>query len=106
MSFSTGLLQAVTSSDRIEPIQTDSVDVSQSGLNFDSMVKRSFESISAKDDQFKDMINQLSNAKFTGDPEKLYQLQNALGEYSNYVSLVSTLVRKGVSTIETLEKSQ
>ncbi|MFT8211956.1 MAG: type III secretion system inner rod subunit SctI [Symbiopectobacterium sp.] len=36
----------------------------------------------------------------------MLQLQSYLGEYSNYVSLISTLARKGVATIETLEKAQ
>jgi len=40
------------------------------------------------------------------NPDSLLEWQNDLGEYNNYISLVSALTRKTVSTIETLEKSQ
>lgn len=75
--------------------------------NFNNLVSSTFNKISETDTQFKNVINTLSQSPhFTSDPQKLLMLQSYIGEYSNYVSLVSTLARKGVSTIETLEKSQ
>lgn len=74
---------------------------------FNNLVASTFNKISDTDMQFKDVINTLSHSpQFTSDPKKLLMLQNYIGEYSNYVSLVSTLARKGVGTIETLGKSQ
>ncbi|EMY3602393.1 type III secretion system inner rod subunit SctI [Klebsiella aerogenes] len=75
--------------------------------NFNNLVSSTFNKISETDNQLKNVINTLSQSPlFTSDPQKLLMLQSYLGEYCNYVSLVSTLARKGVSTIETLEKSQ
>lgn len=74
---------------------------------FSTFVSNTFNQMSETDEQFKQAINAISNSpQFTSNPEGLLQLQSYLGEYSNYVSLISTLVRKGVSTIETLEKAQ
>ncbi|CCP02137.1 Protein PrgJ [Erwinia amylovora Ea644] len=74
---------------------------------FNNLVSNTFNKISETDLEFKNMINTLSQSpEFTSDPQKLLMLQNYIGEYSNYVSLVSTLARKGVGTIETLVKSQ
>jgi len=85
----------------------DNVSVTVHDQNFNNMVSSTFNKISETDAQFKNVINTLSQSPhFTSDPQKLLMLQNYIGEYSNYVSLVSTLARKGVSTIETLEKSQ
>ncbi|KML20831.1 type III secretion system protein [Leclercia adecarboxylata] len=75
--------------------------------NFNHLISSTFNKISETDTQFKNVINTLSQSPhFTSDPQKLLMLQSYIGEYSNYVSLVSTLSRKGVSIIETLEKSQ
>lgn len=75
--------------------------------NFTNLVSKEFNKVSESNEQYKDVINNLSQSpRFTSDPEKLLMLQNYIGEYTNYVSLVSTLARKAVSTIETLEKSQ
>lgn len=74
---------------------------------FSMLVSNTFRQMSETDEQFKQAINTLSNSPlFSSSPVALLQLQNYLGEYSNYVSLISTLARKGVSTIETLEKAQ
>ncbi len=74
---------------------------------FSMLVSNTFKQMSETDEQFKLAINTLSNSPhFTSNPEALLQLQSYLGEYSNYVSLISTLARKGVSAIETLEKAQ
>ncbi len=74
---------------------------------FSTLVSTTFKQMGETDEQFKQVINALSNSpRFSSSPEALLQLQSYLGEYSNYVSLISTLARKGVSTIETLEKAQ
>lgn len=85
----------------------ESVSVSVHDQNFNNLVSSTFTKISETDEEFKNVINTLSSsAHFNSDPQKLVMLQNYIGEYTNYVSLVSTLARKAVSTIETLEKSQ
>lgn len=85
----------------------DNLSVSVHNQSFNNLVSSSFMQVNETDAQFKNVINTLSQSPhFTSDPDKLQMLQNYLGEYSNYVSLVSTLARKAVSTIETLEKSQ
>lgn len=74
---------------------------------FSMLVSTTFKQMGETDEQFKQAINALSNSPaFSSNPEALLQLQSYLGEYSNYVSLISTLARKGVSAIETLEKAQ
>ncbi|HIE5387473.1 TPA: type III secretion system inner rod subunit SctI [Enterobacter cancerogenus] len=89
----------------INPEDTTSVTVHDQYFN--NLVASTFNKISDTDMQFKNVINTLSQSpQFTSDPQKLLMLQSYIGEYSNYVSLVSTLARKGVSTIETLGKSQ
>lgn len=75
--------------------------------NFNNLVSSSFNKLSETNLEFKNVINTLSQSpEFTSDPQKLLMLQNYIGEYSNYISLVSTLARKGVGAIETLVKSQ
>jgi len=75
--------------------------------NFDDMVLNTFKKVSQTDTQFKNAIDSMSHAaNFDSNPQRLIELQQYIGEYTNYVSLVSALARKGVSTIETLEKSQ
>lgn len=85
----------------------DSVSTTVHDHNFNNLVSSTFTKISETDSEFKNVINILSSsAHFNSDPQKLLMLQNYIGEYTNYVSMVSALARKGVSTIETLEKSQ
>lgn len=85
----------------------DNLSVSVHDNNFNNLVSSTFIKVSETDAKFKNVINTLSQSPhYTSNPEKLQLLQNYLGEYSNYVSLVTTLARKVVSTIETLEKSQ
>ncbi|CAK8744321.1 hypothetical protein SODG_007413 [Sodalis praecaptivus] len=60
------------------------------------LVSSTFKQLSEQDLDFKQMINALSSSpETTSNPEKLSQLQSLIGEYSNYVSLVSTLAKKG-----------
>ncbi|EDR9399009.1 type III secretion system protein [Salmonella enterica subsp. enterica] len=83
----------------------DNLSVNVYDRNFHSFVAATFDKLSTDDLDYKKMINSLNMPESTSNPENLFKLQAFLGEYSNYVSLVSTLARKGVSTIETLEKS-
>ncbi|GKW40827.1 type III secretion system inner rod subunit SctI [Pectobacterium parvum] len=103
-------VEALLSLTRLAPktsIQEDHSSIRVHDQNFNNLVSSTFNKISETDMQFKDVINILSQSpEYTSDPQKLLTLQSYIGEYSNYVSLVSTLVRKGVSTIETLEKAQ
>ncbi|EKC7685917.1 type III secretion system inner rod subunit SctI [Salmonella enterica] len=82
-----------------------SVDIDSYEGNFNNFVSEAFNKLSKADLEYKENINILNSPLMTSNPKFLFQLQKYLGEYSNYVSLVSTLARKGVSTIETLEKS-
>jgi len=85
----------------------DNTSVAVHDQYFNNLVASTFNKISDTDMQFKNVINTLSQSpQFTSDPQKLLMLQTYIGEYSNYVSLVSALARKGVSTIETLGKAQ
>ncbi|MBN3264698.1 type III secretion system inner rod subunit SctI [Pectobacterium brasiliense] len=75
--------------------------------NFNNLVSSTFEKTSKKDIELQNIINILSQSpEYTSNPQTLSTLQFFIAEYSNYVSLVSTLARKGVSTIETLVKAQ
>ncbi|HFT1247468.1 TPA: type III secretion system inner rod subunit SctI [Escherichia coli] len=103
-------LEALTALTKLTPSSATSennLSIVVHDQNFNNLVSSAFNKISETDVQFKNVINELSQSpRFTSAPQKLLMLQSYLGEYSNYVSLVSTLARKGVSTIETLEKSQ
>lgn len=105
MSYSIDALSSLTKLTPTTPPDADSISVHEA--DFNSLVSNAFTKISETSTQYKDVINSLSNsASATSDPKSLLMLQGYLGEYSNYISLVSTLARKGVATIETLEKSQ
>lgn len=107
MSLPTQALSSLTKLTPYTAEPEDNLSVSVHDQNFNNLVSSSFKKISETDMQYKDVINTLSQSpQFTSDPQALLMLQSYIGEYSNYVSLVSTIARKGVSTIETLEKSQ
>lgn len=102
--------QAISALTQLSPQDSEGGDNSATqifGHDFNAFVANAFQQFSETDVQYKQVINALSNSpEFTSNPGTLLQLQLYLGEYSNYVSLVSTLARRGVSTVETLEKSQ
>lgn len=107
MSHSIEALSALTKLSPHDSGPEENFSVSVQDQNFNNLVSSTFNKVSQTDLEFKNVINTLSQSpEFTSDPQKLLMLQNYIGEYSNYVSLVSTLARKGVSTIETLVKSQ
>ena len=107
MSQFTEALSSLTRLSANSETTDENVSVTVHDQNFNNLVSSTFNKISDSDSQFKSVINTLSQSPhYTSNPQKLLMLQNYIGEYSNYVSLVSTLARKGVSTIETLEKSQ
>jgi len=103
-------IEALSSLTKLTPytsIDADNSAISVHDGNFNNLVSSAFTKISETNTQYKDIINSLSHSEnFSSDPKTLLMLQSYIGEYSNYVSLVSTLARKGVATIETLEKSQ
>ena len=107
MSQNIEALSSLTKLTTYTPLDTDNSSVTVHDNNFNNLVSSAFNEISETNAQYKDMINSLSHSEnFSSDPQTLLMLQSYLGDYSNYVSLVSTLARKGVATIETLEKSQ
>lgn len=74
---------------------------------FQDLISTTFKNFTDNNVQYKSLINTLSQSpQFTSDPQHLLMLQSYIGEYTNYISLVTSLTRKGISTIETLEKSQ
>lgn len=88
-------------------VPEDNLSVRVHDQNFNNLVSSTFNKVSETDMQFKNEINKLSQSpEYTSDPQKLVILQKYIGEYMNYVSLVSTLARKGVGAIETLGKAQ
>ncbi|NEG59865.1 type III secretion system inner rod subunit SctI [Pantoea agglomerans] len=75
--------------------------------NMHNMVGNLYRQMSGTEDQYKSMINTLSQSpEFTSNPESLLKLQSYLREYPNYIALVSSLARKSVNAVETLEKAQ
>ena len=107
MSQNIEALSSLTKLTTYTPLDTDNSSVTVHDNNFNNLVSSAFNEISETNAQYKDMINSLSHSEnFSSDPQTLLMLQSYLGDYSNYVSLVSTLARKGLATIETLEKSQ
>lgn len=52
-----------------------------------------------------DVINKLQDNRVTSDPAELFKLQQRTSDYNLQVSMISTLTRKGVSTVETLLRS-
>lgn len=97
-------LTKLTSSD----LQSDSASSTNvNNQSITSTVSNAFTKMSDMDCSYKNTINMLSQSpRFTSDPAMLLKLQEYLGEYNNYVSLVSTLGRKATGIVETLEKSQ
>lgn len=106
MSQFPDVLSSFTKLSSASQAAADSFSAEVHDQNFNNLVVNTFKNISESNAQYKDMINMLSQSPhFTSDPQKLLMLQDYLGEYTNHTSLVSTLARKGVSTIETLVKS-
>jgi len=87
-------------------IQDDVISVGSSDNKFNNMVS-AFSKLSSTDSNANNEIQRLMKSPdAASNPDSLLEWQNDLGEYNNYISLVSALTRKTVSTIETLEKSQ
>lgn len=100
-------IEALTKLTPYTSVAEESTSLAVHDSNFNNLVSSMFNKVSEVNTQYKELINTLSSSgRFTSDPQALWMLQIHIGEYSNYVSLVSTLARKGVATIETLEKSQ
>ncbi|MGN7915539.1 type III secretion system inner rod subunit SctI [Enterobacter sp. 22466] len=101
-------ITALPSLTKLMPV--DSATTSNTALSseghLDNFISQAYHQLSQQDAQYKNAINALSAPQMTSDPNMLAQLQVRLGEYSNYISLVTTLARKSVSTVETLEKAQ
>ncbi|WP_299999381.1 type III secretion system inner rod subunit SctI [uncultured Cedecea sp.] len=107
MTHSIEALSSLTKLTSYSSLDTDHHSVSVHDNNFNNLVSSTFNKLSETNTQYKEMINSLSHSEnFSSDPQTLLRLQSYIGEYSNYISLISTLARKGVATIETLEKSQ
>ncbi|WP_048697130.1 type III secretion system inner rod subunit SctI [Erwinia piriflorinigrans] len=75
--------------------------------SFNDLVFSAFENVSERTINLKNAISTISeSSQLTGNPENLLILQKYIIEYTNYLSLISTISRKGIATIETLEKAQ
>lgn len=85
----------------------DHTSVFSHSASFRDFVANTFESSSNNKISFNNFISKFNQPHQTTDnPENLLILQSYINEYSNYVSMVSSVVRKGIGTIETLEKAQ
>ena len=62
------------------------------------------QSISADNDKTAAM-NMVEPTKFSDDPEKLFELQQKISDYSISINLISTLARKATDAVSTLLKS-
>lgn len=107
------MTQAINALSQLTKLSSEEIssDITQNTSVYDQQitntVSSAFGKISDMDSSYKSMINTLSQSpQFTSDPAKLLKLQEFLGEYNNYVSLVSTLGRKATGIVETLEKTQ
>lgn len=86
--------------DRIEP---DEVNL----IPLEDIVRNAYSTAAVKTDRDKMAIDLLANDPGAiADPEKLAILQDRLGDYTIYISLVSTMARKATTTVETLIKAQ
>ncbi len=73
----------------------------------EDIVRNAYSDATVKTEQEKIAIDTImSNASALSNPAVLADLQNRLGDYTIYVSLVSTLARKATTTVETLIKAQ
>jgi len=52
-----------------------------------------------------DVISKLQESRTTSDPAELFKLQQRTSDYSLYVTTLSILAKKGVTTVETLLRS-
>ncbi|CNF34380.1 type III secretion system inner rod subunit SctI [Yersinia kristensenii] len=53
----------------------------------------------------RDVLASLNSSEVIANPEELFRLQQRTADYNLHVSLISTLVRKGVGAVETLLRS-
>lgn len=85
----------------------DHTSIFSGNASFNDFVSSAFENVSERTTNLKNVISTISeSSQLTGNPENLLILQKYINEYTNYVSLISTISRKGIGTIETLEKAQ
>ncbi|WP_042958944.1 type III secretion system inner rod subunit SctI [Erwinia tasmaniensis] len=85
----------------------DHTSVFSHNASFSDFVSNTFENSSEHRISFDNVLNKFNQPhESTDNPENLLMLQAYINEYSNYVSMISSVVRKGIGTIETLEKAQ
>lgn len=96
----------------VNPVQAfsgQSEDISMSESESVSLESRMIQAYARTSTEFEaeqnDVINRLQQSKVTSDPAELFRLQQRTSDYNLQVSMISTLTRKGVSTVETLLRS-
>ncbi len=73
----------------------------------EQIVRDAYSAASVKTEQDKIAIDKImSDPGALSNPAILADLQNRLGDYTIYVSFISTLAKKATTTIETLIKAQ
>ncbi|WP_380178201.1 type III secretion system inner rod subunit SctI [Kalamiella sp. sgz302252] len=96
----------------IDPL--DATDYSGSSLSLpehsvvsleDRMLQAYAESYMTTQAEQIDVIDALQKRRTTSDPAELFKLQQRTSDYSLYVTTLSILAKKGVSTVETLLRS-
>lgn len=74
-------------------------------MSLENRLLQSFAASAVEADQRVATIESMLRRDDIGDPEQLASLQLRSSEYNVDVSMINTLVRKGVSTVETLLRS-
>lgn len=83
------------------------MDSHNTATNLETVLKQSLQNINDKSNNMKNGIeNQLDNPLDLTRPENLLAFQTNISDYNIYISLVSTVARKAVSSVETLVKGQ
>ena len=74
-------------------------------VNLEDRLLQAFAESSVDTEHKASMVEAITRRSDITDPEVLAELQQRIGEYTVDVSMINTLVRKGVSTAETLLRS-
>jgi hypothetical protein len=75
-------------------------------VSLDAMLSAALDKCNETAESAKLKIESQFSVKNATDPKSLIALQTEVQNYSIYVSLVGTLARKGISTVETVVKGQ
>ncbi len=80
---------------------------SETLIPLEDIVRNAYSASAVKNERDRMSIDAIMNDPAgLSNPAVLADLQNRLGDYTIYVSLVSTIARKATTTVETLIKAQ